>query len=155
SGIDEGVPMTETLVAGPSAGPSAGYRVIAGLAAPIALSAVFALGAQWLILVIIGRFGTEALYVRSMYLPVSFLFAALQAGIDVSTQVAVSRLGGATDRLGPVVRGMAAAAGTVMLAAGLLIAAGSGPLGGALGVAPGSAGDWNAFIRLMCLAIVA
>jgi Na+-driven multidrug efflux pump len=138
--------------------PGPGYREIVRLATPLALANAFALGAQWLIVVLIGRFGTDALYIRSLYLPVSFILAAFQVGIDISTLVAVARhraaaRDGMTD-LGRVVRPMAVAGITAIAVAAGVVALGAGPLGHLLGVQPGAERAFVAFIRLMCTAVV-
>ncbi|WP_034263657.1 MATE family efflux transporter [Actinospica robiniae] len=133
------------------------YREIAALAAPIAFASGFALFAQWVIVVVIGRFGTQALYLRTLYLPLTFIFSAFHAGIDVSTQVAVARAkandpGGRG--LSVVVRGTAAAGFVVMAGFSVLLAVFAVPLAEALGAQPQSVGPFAAFVRFMCLAMV-
>lgn len=134
-----------------------GYRDIARLAAPIAFASAFALFAQWIIVVIIGRFGPEALYLRTLYLPLTFVFSAFHAGIDVSTQVAVARFKAAEPSgrgLSVVVRGTAAAGFFVMAGFAVLLAALAVPLAHALGAQPQAVAPFAAFVRFMCLAMV-
>ncbi|WP_027343318.1 MATE family efflux transporter [Hamadaea tsunoensis] len=142
---------TDTLAAVPVRdGP--GYRRIVALATPLALANGFALSAQWLIVVLIGRFGPEALYVRSLYLPASFILSAFQVGIDISTLVAVARAGTAPGAVGRTVRPLLTAGLTAIGAAAALVAAAAAPLAAALGAHPGT--SFVPFLRLMCLVVV-
>lgn len=134
-----------------------GYRDIAALAAPIAFASAFALFAQWIIVVVIGRFGPEALYLRTLYLPLTFVFSAFHAGIDVSTQVAVARFKAADPSgrgLSVVVRGTAAAGFLVMAVFAVLLAALAVPLAQVLGAQPQAVEPFAGFVRFMCLAMV-
>ncbi len=139
-------------------GPGPGYREIARLATPIALANAFALGSQWVIVVIIGRFGTDALYVRSLYLPVSFILAAFQVGIDVSTLVAVARCragdGDDPRHLGSVVRPMLLAGTATITVAAAAVAVGARVLGSFVGVDGGAGHAFVPFVRLMCAVVV-
>jgi Na+-driven multidrug efflux pump len=66
-------------------------------AAPMVASTILALGAQFGVVGLLGALGGPALYVRSVYGPVSLLFLALAAGLAVAQQVAAARaLGGGT-----------------------------------------------------------
>jgi Na+-driven multidrug efflux pump len=137
--------------------PANGYREIAALAGPIAFASAFALFAQWLIIVIIGRFGTEALYLRTLYLPLTFVFSAFHAGIDVSTQVAVARFKAHNPSgrgLSTVVRGTALAGGVVMTGFAALLAAGAPLLAHLLGAQQQAVSPFATLVRLMCLAMV-
>ena len=141
----------------PGTAPRNGYRDIAALAGPIAFASGFALFAQWIIIVIIGGFGTEALYLRTLYLPVTFVFAAFQAGIDVSTQVAVARFKAHSPDgrgLSAVVRGTALAGGPVMAGCAALIAVVAPLLAHLLGAEPHAVSAFAGLVRLMCLAMV-
>lgn len=134
-----------------------GYRDIAALAGPIVFASAFAWFAQWLIVVIIGRFGTDALYLRTLYLPLTFIFLAFQAGIDISTQVAVARFkaGNPSGRgLSVVVRGTAAAGFLVMAGFAALLAAVAVPMAHLLGAHPSAVAPFAAFVRLMCVAML-
>ena len=148
--------VTETVT--PATAPPAddtGYRRIVRLATPLALANAFALSAQWVMVVLIGRFGPDALYVRSLYLPVSFILSAFQIGIDVSTLVAVSA--GATRtgaELGRIVRPMLGAGLLAITAAATAIAAGAVPLGHLLGVEADPGRRFVPFLTLMCLVAV-
>jgi len=70
-------------------------RRIVGLALPICGAVVVGAGAQSVIAALLGHMGDDALYVRSVFIPVAFLVLALQEGLDISTQVGFARLRGA------------------------------------------------------------
>jgi Na+-driven multidrug efflux pump len=75
-------------------------RRILALAVPIMLAALTGVLVQFAVVALLGRVSDQALYVRSLYLPVAFLMLALQEGLDVSTQVAVAIGRGRADRAG-------------------------------------------------------
>jgi Na+-driven multidrug efflux pump len=75
-------------------------RRIRALAMPIMLAALIGVLVQFAVVALLGRLSDQALYVRSLYLPVAFLVLALQEGLDVSTQVAVALRRGRGDRAG-------------------------------------------------------
>ncbi len=75
-------------------------RRILVLAVPIMLAALTGVLVQFAVVALLGRISDQALYVRSLYLPVAFLMLALQEGLDVSTQVAVAISKGRADRAG-------------------------------------------------------
>jgi Na+-driven multidrug efflux pump len=134
-----------------------GYRDILALAAPMAFATAFTLFAQWVIVVLIGRFGTEALYLRTLYLPVTFVFAAFQTAIDVSTQVAVARSKAHRPdgtAVSGVVRATALTGGAALAACAVVIGAAAAPLAHLLGAAPHAVGPFAAFVRLMSVAFV-
>lgn len=131
------------------------YHQIARLAAPMALATVFTLSAIWLIFAIIGHFGGDALYVRSLYLPVSLTLSAVQAGIEISTTVAVARLRERTPRqLSVVVRSMVVVGLAATMITSAVVAAGAGPLATILGAQSGAREPFTTFVRLMCLVII-
>lgn len=72
-------------------------RRILGLALPICAALVVGAAAQSVIAALLGHMGDDALYVRSVFIPVAFLVLALQEGLDISTQVGFARLRGAQD----------------------------------------------------------
>lgn len=65
------------------------------LAASILAGVAIGIAAQFAVTALLGQMGGEALYVRSLYIPVAFLFMALEEGFEVSTQVAAARYRGA------------------------------------------------------------
>lgn len=81
--------------------PRANHRqTIRALTVPIMLAALISVLVQFAVVALLGRLSDQALYVRSLYLPVAFLILALQEGLDVSTQVAVAVRRGRDDRAG-------------------------------------------------------
>ncbi|MGN7704697.1 MATE family efflux transporter [Cellulosimicrobium sp. 22601] len=84
----------------PSAGPTVGAlrRRVVRLAAPICAALVVGALAQLVIAALLGHMGDDALYVRSLFIPVTFLVLAVQEGLDVSTQVGFARLHGSRGR---------------------------------------------------------
>ena len=75
-------------------------RRVLALAVPIMLAALTGVLVQFAVVALLGRVSDQALYVRSLYLPVAFLMLALQEGLDVSAQVAVAISKGRADRDG-------------------------------------------------------
>jgi len=75
-------------------------RRIRELAVPIMLAALISVLVQFAVVALLGRLSDQALYVRSLYLPMAFLILALQEGLDISTQVAVAITKGRGDRAG-------------------------------------------------------
>src|SRR5689334_2515532 len=73
-------------------------RAILRLAVPIMLAALIGVLVQLAVVALLGRISDQALYVRSLYLPVTFLILALQQGLDVSVQVTVAVSRGRGDR---------------------------------------------------------
>lgn len=84
----------------PSAEPTVGVlrRRVVRLAAPICAALVVGALAQLVIAALLGHMGDDALYVRSLFIPVTFLVLAVQEGLDVSTQVGFARLHGSRAR---------------------------------------------------------
>lgn len=84
----------------PAAGPTVGAlrRRVVRLAAPICAALVVGALAQLVVAALLGHMGDDALYVRSLFVPVTFLVLAVQEGLDVSTQVGFARLHGSRAR---------------------------------------------------------
>ncbi|WP_264030990.1 MATE family efflux transporter [Cellulosimicrobium sp. SH8] len=84
----------------PVGGPTVGAlrRRVVRLAAPICAALVVGALAQLVIAALLGHMGDDALYVRSLFIPVTFLVLAVQEGLDVSTQVGFARLHGSQGR---------------------------------------------------------
>ncbi|ARU51477.1 hypothetical protein CBR64_08280 [Cellulosimicrobium cellulans] len=77
-------------------------RRVVRLAAPICAALVVGALAQLVIAALLGHMGDDALYVRSLFIPVTFLVLAVQEGLDVSTQVGFARLHGSRARGGGI-----------------------------------------------------
>lgn len=65
-------------------------RRISGLAGPLFVAGSLNFAAQLGVLAVLGRMGGEAIYVRSLYQPVSLIVLALSVGFAVSNQVAAA-----------------------------------------------------------------
>ncbi|MFC8696288.1 hypothetical protein ACFUAD_13505, partial [Streptomyces parvus] len=65
------------------------YRRILGVGTPMVLSSAAVMAAQLGVTALIGAMGPSALYVRSVYMPVSYLFIAVTTGLAVTLQVVV------------------------------------------------------------------
>lgn len=130
------------------------YQRIIRVSLPMVASAVAAVVVQVVVLALIGHMGGSALYVRSVYTPVSYLFLAMTIGLAVTVQVAVARACGRGDRqasagyLGSVAR---VAVAVFAVLGGLLMAL-AGPLSSAIGVSAGSRGTFHAFLAAMTAA---
>ncbi len=72
-------------------------RRVLRLAGPICAALVVGALAQLVVAALLGHMGDDALYVRALFIPVTFLVLAVQEGLDVSTQVGFARLRGARD----------------------------------------------------------
>ncbi len=144
----------ETTPPGPAALAWADPAQIRRLATPIALGEAAGVLVPVIVIALMARISTEALYVRSLYVPLALLFAALQVGFDVSNQVAASVSRGADrpQEVLPVAASMAriglAVWGTVSVA--LMLAAPA--LASLLSVPEASVGDFVSFTRWTALA---
>ena len=66
------------------------WRTISGLALPLFVAESLNLAVQLGIVAILGRMGGNAMYIRSLYQPVSFVVLALSVGFAVCNQVAAA-----------------------------------------------------------------
>ena len=69
-------------------------RRIAGLALPLCLALFIDAATQFVIAALLGHMGSDALYLRTIYLPFAFLILAVQEGFGIATQVLFARLRG-------------------------------------------------------------
>ncbi|MBD5785596.1 MATE family efflux transporter [Cellulosimicrobium terreum] len=131
-------------------------RSVVRLAGPVCLALVVGALAQLAVAALLGHMGDDALYVRSLYIPVAFLVLALQEGLDVSTQVGFARLRGSGGRVRParslLVLGVAGTALLVVVALAVLLVAPA--LAGLLDVPAERARDFVTFTRWMALTSV-
>jgi Na+-driven multidrug efflux pump len=134
---------------------AASYPRIIRMALPMVLSSAVGIVSQLVVLALIGRISGEALYLRSVYTPVSYVFMALSTGLGVVLQVAVAQATGRGDHresaspyLGSV--GRAGVIAYVVLAG--LLAALSGPLTAAIRVPGGERGTFYGFLFAMTAA---
>ncbi len=100
---------------------------------------------------LIGRMGEAALYVRSVYTPIAFLFLAATTGLAVTLQVAVAQSHGrGQDASISAQAGSVARAGVLLyLLLGGALVAGAGALGDAVRIAPGHSAEFHEFLLAM------
>ncbi|HVX44952.1 MAG TPA: MATE family efflux transporter [Mycobacteriales bacterium] len=129
-------------------------RRITRLAGPMAIAELLGLIVPLGVIALMGHMGDDALYVRSLYMPLAFLFLAIQTAFDISNQVTTATNAGR----GRHERGWAsastmavlwAATGLVVLIALLVAAPGLADL---LHVQQHARGDFTSFLRWMALA---
>ncbi|MBP2702787.1 MATE family efflux transporter [Microbispora sp. RL4-1S] len=137
-----------------AAPPWGGRREIVRLAAPIVLGEAVGVVVPLIVMALLGRIDEEALYVRSLYMPLAFLFTALQMGFDVSNQVAAALSQGRErpQDVVPVAASMGRAGAVVWGAVTLLVMVAAQPLAALLEVAPEATGEFVSFLRWVCLA---
>lgn len=142
--------MTEQ---GPRDAPGENRRQIIGLAIPMAAAQLLAIMMPVVIVGMLGWMGDQALQVRSLYLPLAFLFFAVQTAFDVTNQTMAALRTGRGDRdLGTALSSV----GLVWLGVGLVLAAGLSLAAPALADLMGSPADirgpFVTFLRWMSLA---
>ncbi|BBA96687.1 putative multi antimicrobial extrusion protein [Actinacidiphila reveromycinica] len=141
----------------PSAAAEAvSYRRILRIALPMVLSTATGIGSQLVVTGLIGRIGSDALYVRSVYTPIAYLFLAVTTGLGVTVQVCTAQaVGRGTPALVRRHLGSIARVGTAVLVAlgGLLVLL-AGPLGEAVEIEPGRSGTFHVFLAAMAGAAV-
>jgi Na+-driven multidrug efflux pump len=137
-----------------TAGHDVSYRRITRVSLPMVLSTATGIASQAVAIGLIGRIGGPALYVRSVYTPVAYLFLAATTGLAVTLQVAVAQACGRGEKeeLGPYL-GSVARAGTAVFAVvgGVLIAL-AGLLADAVEVTPHQRGTFHVFLAAMTAA---
>jgi Na+-driven multidrug efflux pump len=142
------------VVRPPESVPWAGRLEIARLAFPIFYGEVVGVVTPLIILAIMGRVDEEALYLRSLYMPLAFLFIALQMGLDISNQVAAALSRGR--RRPQDVLLTAASMGVVGVAVwgavALAVIASAPWIASLLEVPPESTADFVSFVRWICCA---
>lgn len=134
-----------------TAPPDASYARIARVATPMVLSTLTGVGSQLIVMVLIGRMGESALYVRSVYAPIAYLFLAATTGLAVTLQVAVAQAHGrGQDASISAQAGSVARAGMLLyVLLGGALAAAAGPLGDLVRIAPGYHAEFHEFLLAM------
>ncbi|TDD11055.1 MATE family efflux transporter [Nonomuraea deserti] len=142
------------VVRPPESVPWAGRLEIARLAFPILYGEVVGVITPLVIVAIMSRVDEEALYLRSLYVPLALLFIALQMGLDISNQVAaaLSRGRGRPQDVLPTAASMVVVGGAVWGAVALAVIAGAPWIASLLEVPPGSTADFVSFVRWICCA---
>ncbi|WP_144681167.1 MATE family efflux transporter [Cellulosimicrobium sp. TH-20] len=136
-------------------------RRVLRLAGPICAALVVGALAQLVVAALLGHMGDDALYVRSLFIPVTFLVLAVQEGLDVSTQVGFARLRGARGRddvpssaTAALLGRFVAAGGAVLGAVALLVVLAAPALATVLSVPGPLVAEFVAFARWTVLASV-
>jgi Na+-driven multidrug efflux pump len=131
--------------------PHVSYGRIVRVSAPMVASTTATIGAQLVVIGLIGRLGDAALYVRSLYTPVAFLFLAVTMGLSVTLQVAVAQCRGRGEEaaIGGYLGGVARLGGLLYLLMGGALIGSAGLLGAALRVAPDRQGILSEFLIAM------
>ncbi|WP_220270085.1 MATE family efflux transporter, partial [Marinitenerispora sediminis] len=149
-------PPGEAPDAGPPPGgaPPPTRRTVLGLAGPMTLAEVVDLLVVVGVVALMGRMGDEALYVRSLYMPIGFLFIAVFTAFEIANQVsaAVSRgRGRPQDVLAMAFSLLRIWAVVAVVLFGSLVLAGP-VFADVLDVAPESQADFRSFLFWMSLA---
>lgn len=149
---------THTAPSGPPAVPGAALRgEIRRLAVPLSVEGLVSVLAQTLIVTALGRAGDTELYLRSLYVPVAFGFAAVCEGIGIATQVATAQAHGRGDR-SEVRRngaGFLLLGGALMALAVLGLTMSTPLVADAMQVTAGQRGRFEEFLRWTALANLA
>jgi Na+-driven multidrug efflux pump len=133
--------------------PDASLARIARLAAPLVASSVVVLGSQLAVVMLVGRIGAEALYVRSVYAPIVFLLLAVTTGLAVTLHVASARSvgGGEPDRISGYLGSTARIGLVVNLTIGAVLVLTSGALADLVQVPEAQRAPFRHFLLAMVL----
>lgn len=148
------VEQTLAQPAPPASVPAARRRIVS-LALPMMTAEIVGVLVPIGVMALMGRMvGDEALYVRSLFVPMENLFIAVQAAFGISTQVAAALNRGEGRRQD--VMGTVASMARSWLVVGLItcvfLFASAAALAGLLGVTDAARDDFMAFLRWMALA---
>jgi Na+-driven multidrug efflux pump len=148
--------MAEQTLAHPVPAPDpTTHRRILSLALPMMAAEIVGVLVPIGVMVLMGRMvGDEALYVRSLFVPMENLFIAVQAAFGITTQVvaALNRGEGRREDVMSTVASMARTWLVVGLVTCVLFFASAAALAGLLGVTDAARDDFMAFLRWMSLA---
>ncbi|SDH16478.1 Na+-driven multidrug efflux pump [Sinosporangium album] len=125
------------------------WRPVSRLALPMALAELVDVLALLAVIALLGRMGSEALYIRSLYHPVALIMLAVTAAFAISNQVAaaISRGQGRPEAVLPVTASMARIwIGTGVALCGAVAVAAPG-IAALLDVTPQVRGDFVSFLR--------
>jgi Na+-driven multidrug efflux pump len=114
-------------------------------------STAVTIGTQLVVIGLIGRIGGDALYVRSLYTPVAFLFLAVTTGLAVTLQVAVAQCRGRGEdvQIGRYFGGVARVGALVYIVLGVALVSSLPLLAAALRMAPDRRGTFHEFLVAM------
>ncbi|HEY8980271.1 MAG TPA: MATE family efflux transporter [Streptomyces sp.] len=127
------------------------YRPILRLGVPMVLSSAVGMAAQLAVTGLIGGIGDGALYVRSVYTPVAFLFLAVTTGLGVVLQVVVAQAHGRGEReaVAPYLGSVARVGILAFVLLGLALALLGGPLADLMHTLPDRQDDFRRFLLAM------
>jgi Na+-driven multidrug efflux pump len=131
--------------------PSAG-RVLR-FALPVVAGSLLAMGSQFAVVAVLGHLRGPALYIRSVYAPLAFLFLSLTTGLSVVAQVGSSRRRGRSDvaDVTDCLRGVARIGVTSCLGLGVLLLVLVAPVGQVLSVPEDQRGLFFRFVAAMAV----
>lgn len=131
--------------------PDVSYARIVRISAPMVASTGAMIGSQLVVLGLIGRIGGAALYVRSLYTPVAFLFLAVTTGLAVTLQVAVAQCRGRGEdsQIGRHLGAVARVGSLTYVLAGVALISSTATLAAVLRMAPDRRGTFHEFLIAM------
>ncbi|WP_433331300.1 MATE family efflux transporter [Spirillospora sp. CA-294931] len=145
------------MTAGPAPGDRELRSSIVRLARPMTLGGVVGVFVPITVLAMVSRMGINDLSIRALYMPMAFLFLAIQMAFDVSNQAAAALCRG-RDRIAEI-PAMALSMAGIWAVTGLALSAvllGAAPLlADLLQVEPGVRGGFVSFLRWMSVANIA
>jgi Na+-driven multidrug efflux pump len=132
-------------------GPDVGYARIVRISAPMVASTGAIIGAQLVVIGLIGRIGGAALYVRSLYTPVAFLFLAVTTGLAVTLQVATAQCHGRGQdtQIGRYLGSVVRVGSCLYLLLGVALITSTGTLATVLRMTPDRRGTFHEFLAAM------
>ncbi|MFG2598046.1 MATE family efflux transporter [Streptomyces sp. NPDC048462] len=130
-----------------------GTRAIARFAAPLVAGSLITQATQFLVVTVLGSLGGSALYLRAVYVPVAFLFLAVNTGVGITLQVLTARRTGAGQPGAiPALLGSVARLGLLAyLVLGAAVVLGAGPLAALMAVPEAQRPAFTGFLTLMTL----
>ncbi|MEU3731514.1 MATE family efflux transporter [Streptomyces sp. NPDC033538] len=130
-----------------------GVRAIARFAAPLVAGSLVTQAAQFLVVTVLGSLGGSALYLRAVYVPVAFLFLAVNTGVGITLQVLTARRTGAGHSGAiPALLGSVARIGlSVYLVLGVAVVLGADSLAALLAVPDAQRPAFTGFLMMMTL----
>jgi acyl carrier protein len=136
--------------------PDVSYRRVVRVSAPLVLSSVTSTGSTLVATGLIAQIGGSALYVRSVYAPVAFLFLAVGTGLSVTLQVAVAQCRGRGEetQIRYYFGGVARAGALAYLILGVTLLASTRLLAAAVRLAPGREAAFHEFLIAMAGAML-
>jgi Na+-driven multidrug efflux pump len=140
-----------SMPSGAAPEPDVGYARIIRISAPMVASTGAIIGAQLVVIGLIGRIGGAALYVRSLYTPVAFLFLAVTTGLAVTLQVATAQCHGrgADNQIGRYLGSVVRIGSVLYVLLGVTLISSAGTLATVLRVATDRRGTFHEFLAAM------